>query len=125
MILSVDNSYFTQSKIYLSQKNWTDLWKFYLGVDYTPTVDIRKLKENKRKEVAEVAKYAVKSEDFIIKDSYGKINEELKDRVVELLDKALHRKRLTSFGFIFKDIHKDLNLYDNEDGDLIITDNDD
>ncbi len=36
---------------------------------------------------------------------------------------ALHRKRLTSFGFIFKDVHKNLNLDDTEDGDLINTDN--
>lgn len=125
MILGVDNSYFTQSKIYLSQKDWTELWKSCLGVEYTPIVDVRKLRENKGKEVAEVAKYAVKSEDFIIKDSDGKIDEELTDRVVEVLDNALHRKRLTSFGFIFKDIHKELNLDDNEDGDLIRTDNDD
>jgi plasmid rolling circle replication initiator protein Rep len=31
---------------------------------------------------------------------------------------------LTSFGFVFKEVHKKLNLDDMEDGDLINTDND-
>ena len=38
-------------------------------------------------------------------------------------DNALHRKRLTAFGFKFKKIHKKLNLDDAEDGDLTNTDN--
>ncbi|WP_171816564.1 protein rep [Clostridium tetani] len=73
-------------------------------------VDVRKLKENKGKEVAEVAKYTVKSEDFIIRNDDGQIDEELTDKVVRTLDLALHRKRLTSFGFVFKEVHKRLNL---------------
>lgn len=39
------------------------------------------------------------------------------------MDYALHRKRLTSFGFVFKEIHKKLNLDNAEDGDLTNTDN--
>ncbi|WP_353097268.1 protein rep [Tissierella praeacuta] len=86
-------------------------------------VGVRKLRENKGKEVVEVAKYTVKFEDFIIKNENGQIDEKLTDQVVKTLDLALHRKRLTSFGFIFKDVHKNLNLDDTEDGDLINTDN--
>lgn len=124
LILAVDNNYFTNSRIYLSQEKWTDLWKSSLRADYTPIVDVRKLKENKKKEVAEVAKYTVKSEDFIIRNEDGQINEKLTDEVVKTLDLALHRKRLTSFGFVFKEVHKKLNLDDMEDGDLINTDSD-
>ena len=47
------------------------------------------------------------------------------DNVVKTLDKALHRKRLVSFGFIFKEIHKMLKLDDTEDGSLENTDNED
>lgn len=95
------------------------------SVDYTPIVDVRRLRKNKGKEVAEVAKYTVKSEDFLIKDEKGNIKEDLTDEVVKTLDNALHRKRLIAFGFIFKDIHKKLNLDDAEDGDLTNTDNED
>src|SRR5699024_5228410 len=123
MILAVNDSYFKDTRIYLTQKNWTNLWKESLKVDYTPIVDVRKLRENNGKEVAEVAKYTVKSEDFLIRDEKGNIKENLTDEVVKTLDNALHRKRLTSFGFIFKDIHKKLNLDDAEDGDLTNTDN--
>ena len=129
MILAVDNSYFTQSRIYLSQNDWTELWKSCLKVDYTPVVDVRRIKENKDKDfgkvVAETAKYTVKPEDFLIRDEKGNIKENLTDEVVKTLDEALHRKRLTAFGFIFKEVHKELNLDDTEDGDLTNTDNED
>lgn len=128
MILAVDNNYFTNSRIYLSQENWTNLWKSCLKVDYTPIVDVRRIREddNKRfgKAIAETAKYTVKAEDFLIRDEKGNIKKSLTDKVVKVLDLALHRKRLTSFGFKFKEIHKKLNLDDMEDGDLINTDND-
>lgn len=105
MILAVDNSYFTQSRIYLSQENWTSLWQSCLKVDYTPIVDVRRIKADDNqgfgKAVAETAKYTVKADDFLIRDEKGNIQENLTDEVVETLDYALHRKRLTSFGFIF------------------------
>lgn len=128
LILAVNKNYFTDDKIYLSQKKWTSLWKSCLKVDYTPIVDVRRIKKDDNnkfgKAVAETAKYTVKSEDFIIRNEDGQINEELTDEVVKTLDLALHRKRLTSFGFVFKEVHKKLNLDDMEDGDLINTDND-
>ncbi len=127
MILAVNDSYFKDTRIYLTQNDWTELWKSCLKVDYIPVVDVRKIKENKDKDfgkvVAETAKYTVKAEDFLIRDERGNIQENLTDEVVEILDNALHRKRLTSFGFIFKEIHKELNLDDSEDGDLTNTDN--
>lgn len=125
LILAVNESYFKDTRIYLTQKDWTDLWQNCLRVDYTPIVDVRRFRENKGKEVAEVAKYTVKSEDFIIRNEDGQINEKLTDEVVKTLDLALHRKRLTSFGFIFKEVHKKLNLDDPEDGRLEETHNDD
>lgn len=127
MILAVNDSYFVDNRIYLSQEKWTSLWKSCLGVDYKPIVDVRRIKENDNKgfgkAVAEIAKYTVKADDFLIRDDKGKIKESLTDDVVNTLDSALHRKRLTAFGFIFKDIHKKLNLDDAEDGDLTNTDN--
>lgn len=129
MILAVNDSYFKDTRIYLTQNDWTELWKSCLKVDYTPIVDVRRIKENKEKDfgkvVAETAKYTVKPEDFLIRDEKGNIKENLTDEVVKTLDEALHRKRLTAFGFIFKEVHKKLNLDDTEDGDLTNTDNED
>ena len=129
MILAVNKNYFTDDRTYLSQEKWTSLWQSCLKVEYTPIVDVRRIKEDENKSfgkaVAETAKYTVKADDFLIRDEKGNIQENLTDEVVETLDHALHRKRLTSFGFIFKEIHKELNLDDSEDGDLINTDNED
>ena len=128
LVLAVDNNYFTNSRVYLSQEKWTNLWKESLKVDYTPVVDVRRVKSKNKdfgKVVAETAKYTVKADDYLIKDEDGKIDEGLTDNVVKTLDKALHRKRLVSFGFIFKEIHKMLKLDDTEDGSLENTDNED
>lgn len=122
IILAVNNSYFNDPKYYLSQEKWTSLWQSCLKVDYLPMVDVRVIDERLDKEVekavAETAKYAVKEDDFLIKDKHGNINIPLTDEVVKTLDHALHRKRLVSFGFEFKKIHKKLNLDDPEDGEL-------
>lgn len=127
MILAVNDSYFKDTRIYLTQENWTSLWKSVLKVDYTPIVHVKRIKADDDKgfgkAVAETAKYTVKAEDFLIRDDKGNIQENLTDEVVETLDNALHRKRLTAFGFKFKEIHKKLNLDDAEDGDLTNTDN--
>lgn len=130
LILAVNRSYFTDDKIYLSQAKWTELWKQSLKVDYTPVVNVKRIKPNSDdktygKAVAETAKYTVKTNDYLIKDEEGKINEKITDKVVETLDRALHMKRLTSFGFKFKEVHKKLNLDDAEDGDLGQTHNED
>lgn len=127
-ILVVNKSYFTDTKIYISQKDWTSLWKSCLGIDYTPIVDIRKFKDIKgqgvSKSVAEVAKYTVKDNDYIIHDDVtNEVIEHLTDDAVFILDQALAHRRLTAFGGILKEIHQLLNLDDTEDGDLVNTDN--
>lgn len=129
LILAVNKSYFTDPKLYFSQNDWTELWKSCLRIDYTPVVDVRKVRQKAEKSysnaVAEVAKYAVKAEDYLIKDEFGNVEISLTDEVVQVLDRALHGKRLTSFGFKFKEVHKLLSLDDAEDGDLVQTDGDD
>ena len=69
ILLIVSNSYF-KGNCYLSQEKWTEMWKKALRVDYTPIVDIRRIKAKKKKNgkqltalqsaVFEVAKYSVK-----------------------------------------------------------------
>ena len=128
IILMVNKSYFNDKRLYMSQAEWTDIWKSCLKVDYLPTVDIRtfksKTKAETSKSVAEVATYTVKDNDYIVKDDDGTVNEELTDSAVWILDNALAYRRLVAFGGELKKIHKALNLDDAEEGDLINTDND-
>ncbi|HEY4544624.1 MAG TPA: protein rep [Tissierellaceae bacterium] len=127
IILMVNKSYFNKPELYISQEKWTSLWQSCLKVDYTPIIDVRAFKTGKKthisKSVAESAKYAVKSNDFIIRDKDGAIDEEMTDDSVLILDKALANRRLVAFGGELKEIHKLLNLDDTENGDLINTDN--
>ena len=127
VIIAVSSSYF-KKKCYLSQSKWVDMWREILELDYDPVVDVRKYKPKSgkkklSKEIAEVAKYTVKSNDYIIKDVNG-VDEEATDKAVLTLDSALANRRLVAFGGELRKAHRLLNLDDTENGDLIHTDND-
>jgi len=127
-ILVVNKSYFTDTKSYITQEEWSTLWKDVLKVDYTPIVDVRRFKDRNgkgiEKSIAETAKYTVKSDDYIVRDDVtNEVIEHLTDDAVFILDKALAHRRLTAFGGILKEYHKKLNLDDAEYGDLVNTDN--
>lgn len=122
VLICVEPSYFNSTKNYITQKQWTALWKRAMKLDYDPVVDVRAIKpKNKRKTdiqsaIDETAKYPVKDTDYMTDD---------KDRnlqIVKDLEEGLYRKRLLSYGGLLKEIHKQLNLDDVEDGDLIHTD---
>src|SRR5690625_3223380 len=75
-----------------------------------------KYKSNIKSAINETTKYTVKHTDFMTDDE-DKNKKRLSD-----LEEGLHRKRLISYGGLLKEIHKELNLDDAEDGDLIHTD---
>ncbi|EPC7723907.1 protein rep [Proteus mirabilis] len=91
-------------------------------LDYDPVVDVRAIKpKNKGKSdiksaIDETAKYPVKDTDFMTDDEERNLQ-----RLADL-EEGLYRKRLISYGGLLKEIHKELNLDDAEDGDLIHTD---
>lgn len=128
IILAVKPSYF-KSRFYIKQEDFADLWKDVMDLDYTPVVDVRAFKAATKKELAkstaEVAKYTVKDSEFLIRNKDGEVNKKRTDKVVYTLVEALHGKRLIAWGGVLKDIHKMLNLDDAEDGDLVITDQED
>lgn len=64
--------------------------------------------------VAEIAKYTVKSSDYLYKDDNS-----LTDTIVAYLTESLHHRRLTSYGGVFKKAYQQLQLDDPEDGDLV------
>lgn len=126
IILMVNKSYFDDKDYYISQEKWTSLWKSCLKVDYTPIVNVKAFKTNTKaktsKSVAEVAKYTVKSNDYLIKDDTGKIDEEMTDNTVWILDTSLASRRLTAFGGELRKIHRQLKLDDAEYGSLVNVD---
>ncbi len=137
VLLAVPNSYF-QAKYYIKQSEWTSMWQRAMKLDYTPIVHVAKVKpktessdfvgieEEIKKTIAEqnaifeVSKYPVKDTDVIRGDKVTLENVQ----TVKDLDTALAYKRLISYGGLLKEIHKELNLDDAEDGDLIHIDED-
>lgn len=114
VLFAVKQSYFKDTRVYLSQKKWTENWKKALKVDYTPIVNVKKCYGKDAKAVAEVAKYTCKTSDYIMANDW-----DLTIKTVELLDKALNKRRFVAYGGIMKEWHKKLNLDDVEKGDLI------
>lgn len=113
LLLCTNKRYF-KSNEYIKQSEWVELWKKALQVDYTPIVDIRRVKGDIGKAVAECAKYTVKESTLIHPDDW-----DLTIDTVRALDKILNKRRFIGYGGIFKDWHKRLNLDDEENGDLI------
>src|SRR5699024_12746299 len=75
-----------------------------------------KHKSDIKSAIDETAKYPVKDTDFMTDDEERNLQ-----RLADL-EEGLYRKRLISYGGLLKEIHKELNLDDAEDGDLINTD---
>lgn len=120
VLLMVPPNYF--SRDYLSQKDWTQLWKEALRVDYTPILYIKAVKsltgENQgmKESVMETFKYAVKTEDILTeKDNASMSNQQF---LVEIT-KQLLNARLIATGGILKQYLKEL---EREPEDYIHTD---
>lgn len=112
-IFAVNTSYFKKSD-YLTHAEWTSLWERAMRLDYTPIVDVRKVTGNTAEAVSEVAKYAVKADDYIVPDDW-----DLTVETVALLDKVLANRRFVAYGGLLKEWHKKLNLDDEQNGDLV------
>lgn len=129
VLLCVESKYFKGAENYLSQEDWTSLWQKAMKLDYVPVVHIEAVKNkkrNKEKEVTaiqtavqETAKYSVKDSDYLT----GNLENDL--AAVKDLEEGLYRKRMISYGGLLKEIHKQLNLDDIEDGDLVRVDDED
>lgn len=124
VVLAVDKKYF-KGKDYISRDEWLSMWQKATKDDSITQVDIRRAKSKQTADgeqavqalssaVAEIAKYAVKSADYLIND-----DTRLTDEIVGVLVPALAQRRLCSFGGVFDEVRKQLQLDDAEDGDLI------
>jgi plasmid rolling circle replication initiator protein Rep len=118
-ILLVDKSYFKkENKDYMHTTDWVKMWRTALKLDYDPSCDIRKVKKGKNgqkhKAVAEVATYTLKEADFLFDD-----NNELTDKLVEVLSSSLRNRRLIAVGGILKKIAKELKADQLDPEDLV------
>lgn len=126
-LVGVKPSYF-KGKKYIRQEDLAQDWREVCKItSYTPVVDIRRVKRHSGgavatrydliKAVSEVAKYTTKSGDIICFDDW-----DLTVDTVRLLDTAFDRRRFIAYGGLFKQLHKQLNLDDTEEGDLVHVD---
>lgn len=118
VLLAVKPSFFSKGK-YITQAKWVSLWKEALRAEYNPIVDVRIVKSRKPgdpmdRAVAEIGKYAVKADHYLIPG-----NSHATDQAVNTLDAALKHRRLIAFGGLFKKIHRKLRLQETEEADLI------
>ena len=116
VLLFVRPSYF--AKDYVSQAQWSEMWRKALGTDYTPVVDIRRVKASKEQveahgalagahvAAAEVLKYAVKPSDMLAD----------KDWFLEMV-RQTHRTRAIASGGILKNI---LRQHEETEQDLLL-----
>lgn len=119
-IFAVNINYF-HGKSYLTHKDWQILWAKAAKLDYTPQVNVKRVKDTRTKSmahaIAETAKYTIEKDAYIIPDDW-----DLTTETVAILDKALNNRRFVAFGGVFKDMKDELGLDDPEDGDLIHVD---
>jgi plasmid rolling circle replication initiator protein Rep len=117
-LLCVNHSYFNSRK-YIPQCKWVDLWHDCARLDYYPQVDIRKAKGD-AKGIAEVTKYATKPSDYIMPSDVDQMS-----AVLDTLMTSCTKRRFAGWGGVMADAHSALQLDDVEDGDLIHTGYDD
>ena len=123
VLMMVESSYFNTSDNYISQADWSDMWRQSAKLDYQPVVNIKAVKpkdktqdegEALRKAILETAKYPTKPIKFDEQDI----------QIVDDLYQGLFRKRQLGYGGLFKEIRKELFLDDVENGDLVHTSDD-
>jgi plasmid rolling circle replication initiator protein Rep len=123
-LLMVPTTYFN-GKYYLSQANWTQLWKESMQIAYNPIVHVQAVKPKKNGDqdmlgaILETFKYSIKPSD-LIGDNNKEVQEKDREWLIELTSQ-LHKTRAVATGGILKEYLKDL---ENEPEDFIHTNED-
>ncbi|WP_013631090.1 protein rep [Staphylococcus simulans] len=102
VLIAVNKSYFKDTKSYISQKEWLDLWRDVTGIDEITQVHVQKIKQNNNKELYEMAKYSGKDSDYLINQ-----------KVFDTFYKSLKGKQILVYSGLFKEARKKL-----KNGDL-------
>lgn len=121
VLIMVRSSYFKRGH-YLTQKNWSSLWKRARKLDYVPVVNVKKVRASNKDSsliasAKEVGKYQVKDFDYLSDDCKGDLI------VIDELEHALSGTRQISFAGLLKQVRHELLLDDKEkENDLINVD---
>ena len=127
VIVAVKPDYFDKSNEYYVTRDYLlEKWRIAMNDNSINQVWIQVCRDkntgsttiNMKSAIVEVAKYTVKSNDYLFK-SY-----KLTDEVVSTLSTVLSNRRLVTMGGIFRKTAKLLELDDAEEGDLIHIDDD-
>lgn len=141
VLICVPPSYFSHS--YISRKEWQEFWKRAMRLDYLPIVDVRTVKPKKEvpdfdkieqeikeaverhrselkvmkelKAIKEVSKYPMKDTHILPADYLTEDGIE----TAYTIGNAISYKRLIGYGGILREIRRELQLDDPEDGDLV------
>lgn len=125
IVLAVNKSYGNHKGYYITHEKWLQMWRKAYKDESITQVDIRLAREKKNGEtktieqnlssvVAEIAKYSVKSKEYLFED-----DDKLTDKIVKELSEALYKRRLLAYSGCFKYAYEQLHLDDPEEGDLI------
>lgn len=119
-IIAVEPEYFKRSSgLYITQAEWVTRWQKAARLTYKPIVHIQKTKNKKggMGAVLEASKYATKDSEYIDPE----LDEQEAAGIVVTYTKALHKRRLTAYGGVMKEIAAQLGA-DKEDTDLVHVD---
>ncbi|PXA61431.1 protein rep, partial [Staphylococcus pseudintermedius] len=102
VLIAEKKSYFKDTKSYISQKEWLNLWRDVTGISEITQVQVQKIRQNNNKELYEMAKYSGKDSDYLINQ-----------KVFDAFYKSLKGKQVLVYSGLFKEAKKKL-----KNGDL-------
>ena len=100
MLVAVENNYFSDVDLYITQELLSEMWQECLGVDYIPIVHIETI-DNTEKAQLETLKYSLKPSQ--------------NEKALKVFLYILRGRRLISFSGIFAKLRKELMCSDFED----------
>ncbi|MCE5443365.1 protein rep [Staphylococcus pseudintermedius] len=95
VLIAVNKSYFKDTKSYISQKEWLNLWRDVTGMPEITQVHVEKVKVNNDKELYEMAKYSGKDSDYLINQ-----------KVFDAYYRSLKGKQVLVYSGLFKEARK-------------------
>ena len=101
VLIAVNKSYFKDTKSYISQQEWLDLWCDVTGISEITQVQVQKIRQNNNKELYEMAKYSGKDSDYLINQ-----------KVFDAFYKSLKGKQVLVYSGLFKEAKKKLKIGD-------------
>ena len=97
VLIAVNKSYFKDTKVYVNQKEWLELWRDVTGMPEITQVHVQKIRQNNNKELYEMAKYSGKDSDYLVNQ-----------KVFDTFYKSLKGKQVLVYSGLFKEARKKL-----------------